>query len=212
MTEINNGFNVGKNKIYIVLFSLLLVIAGSVSIYFTINNKTLNTQNIHISIRPTSATPVSLYNEDVFIGSYSVPEIDITLSEGVKYITVTSPTFKDKTVPLQDGVVVVDLEPKDSLSTEDVLVDAVSSSNSIDFNSDYKILNPKTYGNNEWIYGVLIANNQTTDGEIVVVKVSGDIKEIVFAGTDMSTESLTESGVPGGIAVQIFEDSKNDNL
>lgn len=205
----NNGIN--RKRIVVSVISALILLIGVLVIFQVVGNNHSELRDIHISVRPKSATPTSIFNEGILIGNFSSLEIDLQLPESTRSLTFTSPGFQDKTVQLEGSNVVISLDTKNDITTEELIIDGVSNAGYIDFDNTYKILNPKVYGNNEWAYGVIVEKNTVSDGEQVVVKISGDKKEIVFAGTDFNVGSLMEVGVPENVAKQIIEDS-NDEL
>jgi hypothetical protein len=202
--------NINNKKLIIAVLTVVAVVVAATVVLLSLGNGTQGLQKIHISIRPTKATPVSIVSGEAVIGNYNSPEIDIELSSETKFITIVSPTYKDKVVEIESDYITVTLEPKDNISTEDLIIDSVSDVGYLDFDNNYTIQNPRTYGNNEWIYGVLVEKNVVSDGEQVVIKIDGENKKVVFGGTDFTSEDLVSVGVPQQIAIKIVEDSRND--
>jgi hypothetical protein len=205
----NSGGN--RRKIIITVVSVLILLIGAIVILLGLSNGQQELKDVHISIRPTTATPVTIYYEGVLIGDYNNPEIDLQLSKNVRNLTLSSPSFEEKTIQVEGTSMVVTLEPKTNVTTEELIVDGLSDNGYIDFDNKYRIINPKVYGNNEWVYGILVEINESNNGEQVVIKVDGNNKEVVYAGTDFSISSLIAVGVPEGVAEQIIKDSNEAN-
>jgi hypothetical protein len=171
-----------------------------------------STRSIHISIRPTGASPVTVSLPDgTVVGVFITPEIDIEIAEDIQEINVDVPTYQQTKVSTSEPIIVINLTLEDEPSIKDEIFETLTTDKIFNSSSGYSVKNPRSYADGRWIYGLLVTDIVATDGERIVIEVSSSGDKLIFGGTDIDKDSLIEKGVPEDIADAIERDSAYDN-